>query len=656
MGIPNFYSAWIARHNRESGVRIITRDIPRNVASFSIDANGLIHTAAQKVYNYGESHNASRDAVIQKMDPALLRAEFFNEVTSNLLRIVRRTNPSDIVVIAVDGTAPRAKINQQRSRRFRSSKPSSDPSRVGPNKKIFDPNSITPGTEMMMALDTHIQNFLLTNRASFPSKLIYSSHLVPGEGEHKIMDFMRSGFYSDSVGAHLLYGLDADLVMLSLLAPISGIHLIRENLHDIVIIDQVAELVYRLMLRSKPTSDQEITVLRDFVLISFLIGNDFLPHQPSLEDVGISMDDLLGVYKDNYVDTGPLTTLDGGIIWYNFGQYLRLVSQYEPDLLKREATRSIQYPSPILKQSVYLTSPDEYGIDFDKYRNLWYAYIFNPRGQPDVAEALGVDLNVTLNDVRNMSYDYIIGLAWVFHYYQGNWQSVNVDWFYPHFYAPLITDVADTLLTSFLEGTEQEQISNVTTGDVAFEGFLPESPDQVSWNPIYQLLAVLPRSSANLLPQEVRALALPDSPIADMYPEDFIIDVNGKNKEHQGIALIPPPNMDRIIRAVFNTTTFTEDRAKLFEATSNIDYTDTTGSLDTIRNAERTREFLRQAQRGRGRGRGRGGRSFSNRSRDEQYSRGPRNDTTTQPDQPVRTLTAPALRSGRIVGPRTITY
>jgi len=654
MGIPNFYSAWIARHNRESGVRIITRDIPRNVASFSIDANGLIHTAAQKVYNYGESHNASRDPVIEKMDPALLRAEFFNEVTSNLLRIVRRTNPSDIVVIAVDGTAPRAKINQQRSRRFRASKPSTTENRAKP--KVFDSNSITPGTEMMMALDTHIQNFLLTNRASFPNKLIYSSHLVPGEGEHKIMDFMRSGFYSDSVGAHLLYGLDADLVMLSLLAPVSGIHLIRENLHDIVIIDQVAELVYRLMLNTKPTPDEEITCLRDFVLVSYLVGNDFLPHQPSLEDVGIAMDDLLGVYRDNYNTIGPLTSLNSGVIWYNFGQYLRLVSGYEPNLLIRESTRSIQYPSPVLKQSVYLTSPGEYDIDFNKYRDLWYTYIFNPRGSTDTADALGVNTDLTLDDVRDISYSYIIGLAWVFHYYLGNWEAVNVDWFYPYFYSPLLTDVADTMLSMIPPGTEQEQISGITTPDTVFTGFLPEASDQVPWNPIYQLLAVLPRSSANLLPQEVRGLSSRESPIADMYPEDFIIDLNGKNKEHQGIALIPPPNMDRIIRAVFNTTTFTEDRAKLFEAAPNIDYSEASGALDTVRNAERTREFLRQAQRGRGRGRGRGGRTFSDRSRDEQYNRGPRSDTSPQPQQPVRTLTAPALRSGRIVGPRTITY
>lgn len=80
--------------------------------------------------------------------------------------------------------APGAKMQQQRGRREKSALSAS-------SNEIFDRNAITPGTKFMMELDNYIIRFISTNRDLLPKKVIYSGHLVPGEGEHKIIDYYR---------------------------------------------------------------------------------------------------------------------------------------------------------------------------------------------------------------------------------------------------------------------------------------------------------------------------------------------------------------------------------------------------------------------------------------------------------------------------------
>ena len=60
----------------------------------------------------------------------------------------------------------------------------------------FDKNVITPGTEFMWKLSKSIQHYIIERLQSDVLwkglKVIYSDASVPGEGEHKILDFIRS--------------------------------------------------------------------------------------------------------------------------------------------------------------------------------------------------------------------------------------------------------------------------------------------------------------------------------------------------------------------------------------------------------------------------------------------------------------------------------
>ena len=104
------------------------------------------------------------------------------------------------VLIAVDGVVPMAKIRQQRVRRFKSAWLRTNNS--------WDTNAITPGTKFMEKLGTVLK--------SIGSKLnwIISDVTEKGEGEHKIMQWLRK---ETITGPVIVYGLDADLILLSML-------------------------------------------------------------------------------------------------------------------------------------------------------------------------------------------------------------------------------------------------------------------------------------------------------------------------------------------------------------------------------------------------------------------------------------------------------
>jgi len=168
--------------------------------------------------------------------------------------------------MAIDGVAPRAKMNQQRGRRFRSAKEAEDKEKealrkvcqlfliitilnfifntlfsyfkgeILPEEKRFDSNCITPGTEFMVKLQKQLEYFVSMKLSTDPlwqkTQVILSGHQVPGEGEHKIMEFIRYQKSQPDYNVdtrHCLYGLDADLMMLGLCSHEPLFSLLREE-------------------------------------------------------------------------------------------------------------------------------------------------------------------------------------------------------------------------------------------------------------------------------------------------------------------------------------------------------------------------------------------------------------------------------------------
>ncbi|RMD41525.1 hypothetical protein DV735_g3626, partial [Chaetothyriales sp. CBS 134920] len=339
-----------------------------------LDFNGIVHPC---------SHPENKP-------PPATESEMMLEIFKYTDRVVNMVRPRRLLYIAVDGVAPRAKMNQQRSRRFRAARDAKDAdekkaefqtllrqqrSKEANNeastvdeviKKTWDSNVITPGTPFMFILAQSIRYWcqwkLNTDPAWAELKVIISDATVPGEGEHKIMQFIRSQRSDpeyDPNTRHVMYGLDADLIMLGLATHEPHFRILREDVFFQESKARTCNLCgqpghYADQCRgtpkeksgdfdekaakpdSKPYIWLSVSVLReylsaemfvpgqsfrfdleraidDWVFMCFFVGNDFLPHLPSLDIHEDGIDKLIAIWRDNIPIMGGYLTSDGTV-------------------------------------------------------------------------------------------------------------------------------------------------------------------------------------------------------------------------------------------------------------------------------------------------------------------------------------------------------
>ncbi|KAI8985950.1 XRN 5'-3' exonuclease N-terminus-domain-containing protein [Pilobolus umbonatus] len=301
-----------------------------------LDMNGIIHPCCHPVDKPApDSEDAMMIAIFEYMD-----------------RIVDIVRPRKLLYMAIDGVAPRAKMNQQRARRFRASqlaqveqeaneRVASELEAIGQahqlpaKKETFDSNCITPGTPFMAHLADCLRYHIAAKQNTDPLwknlKVILSDATVPGEGEHKVMEFIRverNQPEHDPNTSHVMYGLDADLIMLAMGTHEPHFKILREDVfgdpkdkyncrkckqpgHSIAQCKASEEAISAMKAEEanappKPYVFLHVNILReylehalkfnipgipwdleraidDWVFMCFFVGNDFLPHLPCLE-------------------------------------------------------------------------------------------------------------------------------------------------------------------------------------------------------------------------------------------------------------------------------------------------------------------------------------------------------------------------------------
>ncbi len=505
MGIPDFFKWFV--NNRINNA--ISKNIPNNVSGISFDLNGIFHEARILVYGDGKTMLKTDKTITS----AQMEMRMQQIILDKILLLLNTFRPKDYIILAVDGVVPCAKLQQQKQRREKSALYKS-------KLEKFDTNAITPGTDFMVRLDAFLQTSLNNIEIELPPKVIYSSHLVPGEGEHKIMQYYRSEEFRNYQGNHILYGLDTDLIMLSLLSPINNIHLCRERLDQIVSINVIKNFI-----------TQNNKSVDDFVVMMFVLANDFLPHHPALRDMNSSIELLMDIFENkeyNIVENGQITK-SGLNAFFDDMQYNEL--EMFTELLSMQQI----YPSDILAESFKNNM-----FDFNRYRNFWYNKALGYRNL-QLYNFINKISNVNVkgisdNDIDMMCDHYMLTMSWVFNYYKNGHVEANQDYFYPYHYAPLFYD-----LFKRSENTLNQEII----------GYKYDY-NNINFTVLHQLVSVLPLESIDLLPEELKPLFSSDSILRHMLPASFIIDMDGVNKDksHLGVGIIPMINKRDVYNAV----------------------------------------------------------------------------------------------------------
>ena len=501
MGIPSYFSKII----KEYAAIIRNMNILKDV-SFDhcfMDCNSIIYDCVHELD--------------QSMDKSIFEKTLVENVIQKIKYYTELIKPSKTLYIAFDGVAPFAKMEQQRTRRYKTYFTSTLSFTNEPNKDKWNTSAITPGTEFMKYLSEQIQYaFSYLENTYQIQNIIVSSSDECGEGEHKLFEYVRSqDFKQDNV---FLYGLDSDLIMLSIyhLKYCKNIYIFREapefikNALPITVKENNDTDIYFLdifhlancIIQNMSCVDKKIERAYDYIFLCFLLGNDFLPHFPAMNIRSHGIDTLLSIYKNTIGNSRDsyLINKNGNINWKNVRTILTEISKNETTFIQKEYSSrnrfdNYKYAETTTKEKelLFQNTPIIYRQQ-EKYINptieFWelryYKSLFNQCP--------------TKEFIREIATNYLEGLEWVYKYYTKG--CVDWKWKYKYHYPPLFVDLV-------------KQVPHFAMD------FLKEKP-KMPFCPEVQLCYVLPSPSHFLLPTKIQTFIANN--YKELYPDHYTFE------------------------------------------------------------------------------------------------------------------------------------
>jgi 5'-3' exonuclease len=554
MGIPHFF-AWLLKNYKKDGFVFTKNKLSESIDYFLIDANCMIHPVCFRVL--AENPDVT--------DNDKLENKMINAVIEYFEKIITYVDPSKGVYIAIDGVAPVAKVKQQRLRRFKSvaDKNLWDNIKRKHNVPIhnhWNNNAVTPGTEFMEKLHHKIMGWAAEykNGIMIGKQIIYSSSFTPSEGEHKLLQFIRTNQKNGITDlSYVIYGLDADLIFLALTTGLDSIYLLRESneiskngskevlnyvsmkIMKESIVNTIKHYCIKGDMGIKESSVNIIDVKKldgkniidDFIFMCYFLGNDFLPHIPSLDIQHNGIESLIVKYTETIgeilLETNKIEYLmENASDFVGFNQnflyrFLNKLSQMEETVLRENyasGKRRMMNDGNEFEKEMHrienlqfkIVDPIQLGSDNpEKWRFRYYNHYW------------GVTMDELEEFSEKLVEHYMLGLKWVSSYYFKDCPSWS--WYFPYDHPPFISDIAKYFLKpSSLQLNLDKPIK-----------------------PFVQLLAVLPPQSNFLLPTNLRKLMInPKSSLIFAYPTEFEQDFLNKTKHWKGIPNLPPLDME----------------------------------------------------------------------------------------------------------------
>lgn len=562
MGVPSLYR-WLTKKYPEIK-EVVGKDSQIETDNLYLDFNAVIHPCCNKEL-----------LTMEQTD-----LQLYSNLNMFMDNIMSRIKLRKLIYISVDGVAPRAKLNQQRSRRFVKARESVengetyfkdgvgacpeqfatflkenikvkkenkveetsvqiDDCLIQNEKEVFDVNSITPGTEFMARLHFFIEE-LIRYKISEDDRwkhlnVIYSSYKVPGEGEQKILEYIRKNKTHE--GTHVIYSPDADLIFLGLTLFDYRVYIMREeikrfvsfetsepvvrlpteeftlqtdpsvyenNLYIFVNIQTLKKLILNDFRQNIRGSFDYKRFIEDWVFLCFAMGNDFLPCTPSLEIRVNAVEKITGLIINNFKNTRMHITESGNVNFKALKSFFLEVAKHENGFLV-EKRNNLAFSRK--KMNLPFDADAEFPLDNEKGKIRFYMEKMGIKSEKELLVACR---------------EYIKGMVWVYRYYF--YDIPSWDWYYPYHFAPFMVDLAC--------------VSNM---DVSFTLGKPLKPME-------QLLSVLPPQSKSLLPECLHPIFNEN---ADMYPSDFKIDTFYKVMDWQAVPILPFMDIERMQRGYY---------------------------------------------------------------------------------------------------------
>jgi 5'-3' exoribonuclease 1 len=517
MGIPSYFSYIVKNH--PAIIKKYVKDILK-VDNLYLDCNSIIYDC----YNKMDFEKLTETIAIT----------IIRQVISKVEEYISIVDPQKTVIIAFDGVAPVAKLEQQRQRRYKSWYQNEISKEIYKNKKpndnanAWNTAAITPGTIFMSELNTMVSEHFKkkVEEKTYLLNILVSGSNEAGEGEHKLFDYIRKNPDKHSLETTVIYGLDADLIMLSInhLPICPNIYLFRETPHFIQSIDSSLEPNSNYFLDIPELTDKIIGFLNndkekedknktndinknkvyDYIFICFFLGNDFLPHFPALNIRTGGVDKMLNAYRVTVKPDEFLT--DGKTInWQNVRKLISYLSSYEHEyVLEEHKTRDYRERNANkihLNANKTTLQDDEFKAfencpqverDLEKYIDP-----FKPNWQRRYYRVLlNIKTDTTGKLTKDVAINYLQGLEWTMKYYTtgcADWR-----WQYKYSYPPLLQDL----------------IKYVPVFPTEFVSLKPFNPV----TEIVQLCYVLPRHSLHLLPKNLGKALIAN--FNEWYPSD----------------------------------------------------------------------------------------------------------------------------------------
>jgi 5'-3' exonuclease len=502
MGIPYYF--YILTKQYEN-ILLSTINFTPDIIYF--DFNGIIHPISSK-------NNNSNITIFENL------WAFINQTITNF-------NPRELF-ICIDGIAPLAKIIQQRKRRYLSNYKKY----IDNEQSTWDSNAITPGTCFMNELNIFMKNKIRYNTSK--TIINYNGSDIQGEGEHKIINYIKN---CDTDKKILIHGLDADLIILSLMTHKKNIVLMREKeekdkldykyvditkLREAIIKDLIGKWNLDKTLYKDKFSNNSNNLIESYCVMCSLLGNDFIPHLLTVNLKNNGLENLISVTQKS-IEIYDLLVIDGKINYRCLMEIFNLLSQSEEKdmfIINRNYLNK-NYPNTTLDSEYYaiknkdLISKEIYSNSkswkYIYYKNKFYTNIY-----------------INSSIINNASFNYIYGVYWTYNYYKHN--IIDHTWYYPYNYPPTVKDISN-----YLYGNSEPVI---------------EKKGSFISNEI-QLLIVIPKSSKKLLSEKlINLMENKNSGLYHMFPTNYKIHTYLKTHLWECFPELPKINIELIKKII----------------------------------------------------------------------------------------------------------